>query len=75
MRKYSVRIAGHPTSISLEPEFWAACGRLAEKRGVSISALITEIDEKRDGGLSGAIRLTVLADLEGRIDDQQTTGL
>jgi predicted DNA-binding ribbon-helix-helix protein len=66
LRKYSVRIAGHPTSISLEPEFWAAFGRVAEKRGNSIAALITEIDEKRNGGLSSAIRLFVLADLEGR---------
>jgi predicted DNA-binding ribbon-helix-helix protein len=39
---------------------------VADKRGIGISALITEIDEKRDGGLSGAIRLFVLADLEGR---------
>ena len=66
LNKYSVRIAGHPTSISLEPEFWAAFGRVAEKRGSSVSALITEIDANRDGGLSSAIRLFVLADLEGR---------
>jgi predicted DNA-binding ribbon-helix-helix protein len=66
LRKYSVRIAGHPTSISLEPEFWAAFGRIAEKRGTNIAALITEIDEQRGGGLSSAIRLFVLADLEGR---------
>jgi predicted DNA-binding ribbon-helix-helix protein len=66
LRKYSVRIAGHPTSISLEPEFWAAFGRVAEKRGTSIAALITEIDADRAGGLSSAIRLFVLADLEGR---------
>jgi predicted DNA-binding ribbon-helix-helix protein len=39
---------------------------VAEKRGTSVSALITAIDEKRTGGLSGAIRLFVLADLEGR---------
>jgi predicted DNA-binding ribbon-helix-helix protein len=66
LRKYSVRIAGHPTSISLEPEFWAAFGRAAEKRGTSVSALITAIDAKRIDGLSSAIRLFVLADLEGR---------
>jgi predicted DNA-binding ribbon-helix-helix protein len=39
---------------------------VAEKRGSSISALITEIDADRAGGLSSAIRLFVLADLEGR---------
>ena len=64
LRKYSVRIAGHPTSISLEPEFWAAFGRVAERRGASIASLITEIDAARSGGLSSAIRLFVLAELE-----------
>ncbi len=66
MRKYSVRIAGHPTSISLEPEFWAAFERIAAGRGQSPSALVTEIDERRSGGLSSAIRLFVLAELEKR---------
>jgi predicted DNA-binding ribbon-helix-helix protein len=66
LRKYSVRIAGHPTSISLEPEFWAAFGRAAERRGTTVAQLITGIDAERAGGLSSAIRLFVLADLEGR---------
>jgi len=39
---------------------------VAEKRGTSVSTLITEIDADRSGGLSSAIRLFVLADLEGR---------
>ncbi len=68
LRKYSVRIAGHPTSISLEPEFWAAFERLAERRGVSLAGLITEIDAARTGGLSSAIRVAVLTDLESRRD-------
>ncbi len=61
-----MRIAGHPTSISLEPEFWAAFTRIAERRGVTPGVLVTEIDEAREGGLSSAIRLFVLAELEGR---------
>jgi predicted DNA-binding ribbon-helix-helix protein len=64
LRKYSVRIAGHPTSISLEPEFWAALERLAARRGVTAAALIAAIDESRTGNLSSAIRLFVLRDLE-----------
>ena len=66
LNKYSVRIAGHPTSISLEPEFWAAFARVAARRGKTVGALVTEIDAGREGGLSSAIRLFVLADLEGR---------
>ena len=66
MRKYSVRIAGHKTSISLEPEFWRALPRIAQRRGVSAGALVGEIDQSRSGNLSSAIRLFVLADLEAR---------
>lgn len=64
MRKYSVRIAGHPTSISLEPEFWAALARIAGAQGMSTTALIGQIDAARAGNLSSAIRLFVLAELE-----------
>jgi predicted DNA-binding ribbon-helix-helix protein len=64
MRKYSLRIAGHPTSISLEPEFWAAFRRIAAARGVSMAALAGQVDAGRAGNLSSAIRLHVLAELE-----------
>ena len=66
MAKYSIRIAGHPTSISVEPEFWAALGRIAAARGTTQAALIGEIDRTRSGNLSSAIRLFVLTDLERR---------
>ena len=68
MHKYSLRIAGHPTSISLEPEFWAAFTRIAAERGLSAAALIGTIDAERTGNLSSAIRLFVLADLERRLN-------
>lgn len=45
--KRSVTIAGHETSISLEPVFWAALGRAAEDRGVPLSVLVAEIDSVR----------------------------
>jgi predicted DNA-binding ribbon-helix-helix protein len=59
--KHSVRIAGHATSISLEPQFWEALCEIAARRGQSINALLSEIDNARDGNLSSAIRLFVLA--------------
>lgn len=60
MKKRSVLIAGHPTSVSLEEEFWEALKQLAERRGRSINALIEEIDQTRTGNLSSAIRVHVL---------------
>lgn len=46
-RKRSVLIAGHPTSISLEPLFWSALEAAARDQGVPINALVAEIDAAR----------------------------
>ena len=61
--KHSLTLAGHRTSVSLEPEFWAAFRDLAAKSGKGINALAAEIDAARapDTGLASAIRLHVLA--------------
>lgn len=45
--KRSVTIAGHPTSISLEPAFWSALERAAAARGLPINALVAEVDALR----------------------------
>jgi len=58
--KHSVRIAGHPTSVSLEPAFWQALGDLAAQRKTTVAALLAAIDAERGGNLSSAIRLFVL---------------
>ena len=58
--KRSVVVAGHRTSVSLEPEFWNALKEIAERRGLSINKLIAEIDRDRTGNLSSAIRVYVL---------------
>lgn len=52
--KHSVTIAGHQTSISLEPLFWAALRRAAAEDGIAINALIGHIDEERLESLRGA---------------------
>ncbi len=46
-RKRSVLIAGHQTSISLEPMFWRALEAAAYERGVPVNALVAEIDAAR----------------------------
>ncbi|HYW16581.1 MAG TPA: ribbon-helix-helix domain-containing protein [Allosphingosinicella sp.] len=45
--KRSIMIAGHSTSISLEPVFWDALREAAEAEGVPVSALVALIDAKR----------------------------
>lgn len=60
--KRSVEIAGHKTSISLEPLFWDMLRMAAEQEGVPLNALVAQIDVERIAsktppGLAGAIRL------------------
>lgn len=62
-RKRSVMIAGHATSVSMEQAFWDQLTRLAEARGVSVNALVTEIDRARTSNLSSAIRVWVLREV------------
>jgi predicted DNA-binding ribbon-helix-helix protein len=60
LRKRSVMIAGHATSLSLEEAFWEDLRELARRRGTSITALIAGVDAQRQGNLSSALRLFVL---------------
>jgi len=63
VRKRSVLIDGHATSISLEEAFWAALAQNAKGRGLSINRLIAEIDRTRkpdQGNLSSALRVYLL---------------
>ena len=56
--KRSIRIAGHRTSLSLEAPFWGALKEIAAARGISLAALVGEIDAGRGRqNLSGAIRV------------------
>ena len=72
--KRSVRIAGHATSVSLEPAFWDALCEIASRRRRSVNALLSEIDTRRNGNLSSAIRLFVLASCrDGELGGATTT--
>ena len=57
IKKRSVTIAGHRTSITLEDIFWDVLKNIARNRGISLAALIVEIDENRQTGLSSALRV------------------
>ena len=60
--KRSVMIAGHATSVSLEPLFWEALREAAAEEGVPLSALVARIDAERvargnSPNLASAIRI------------------
>ena len=64
--KRSLTIAGHRTSLSLEPEFWDALKVAAVAERKSVAALVSEIDAGREGrNLSSAIRVWILRRMQG----------
>jgi predicted DNA-binding ribbon-helix-helix protein len=65
LKKRSMRIAGHRTSLALEPEFWSALERIARARALTLPVLIASIDEVRaketpEASLASAVRVFVL---------------
>ncbi|MFM8376891.1 MAG: ribbon-helix-helix domain-containing protein [Phenylobacterium sp.] len=61
LQKRSVHLAGHATSLALEPEFWAALEALAADRGLRLSVLLAEIDASRgERPLASACRVAAL---------------
>ncbi len=67
--KRSVEIAGHKTSISLEPLFWDWLRQVADDEGLPINALVARIDAERIAapvppGLAGAIRVWLVVNRE-----------
>ena len=73
MRKRSITIHGHQTSISLEDEFWQELAAIARQRKLSLNALVTEVDKARGspkgggGNLSSTLRVYVLKQAKRKI--------
>lgn len=62
LRKRSVLLSGHATSIALEQEFWAVLETMAKAQGLSLAGLIGVIDQTRgDRPLASACRVAALA--------------
>lgn len=60
--KRSVSLAGHRTSLSLEPEFWAVIDTAIRAEGLSLAGLIAQIDEARGlEPLASSMRVWALA--------------
>ncbi|MCH1569347.1 MAG: ribbon-helix-helix domain-containing protein [Alphaproteobacteria bacterium] len=59
--KRSITIAGHATSVSLEPLFWDALKDMASEQGISVPQLIRTLDaQTRQASLSSTVRVAVL---------------
>lgn len=74
IRKHSVSLHGHRTSLSLEEPFWQELKAIAVARDLSLAALIAEIDEAREPStnLSSALRLYVLDVLKSGKTERRT---
>jgi predicted DNA-binding ribbon-helix-helix protein len=69
--KRSIMIAGHATSVSLEPAFWAALGEAAAEMELPVSALVARIDVERidaddPPNLASAIRVWLFERARGK---------
>jgi predicted DNA-binding ribbon-helix-helix protein len=65
IRKRSLKLNGHATSVSLEDEFWRELKGMAGAHGIALSELVERIDDARAGkNLSSALRLAVLEALK-----------
>jgi predicted DNA-binding ribbon-helix-helix protein len=63
LEKRSFSLAGHRTSVALEPAFWRALEALAAARGVTLAKLVQAVDEARLEGevpLASALRVRAL---------------
>lgn len=61
LRKRSILLAGHATSMALEPEFWTVLEEMARDQALSLAGLIARLDETRgDRPLASACRVAAL---------------
>ena len=63
LEKRSFSLAGHRTSVALEPAFWAALETLATARGQTLARLVQAVDEARletEVPLASALRVRAL---------------
>ncbi len=74
IKKRSIAIAGHKTSISLEHEFWNCVKRIAKERMMTVADLVGQIGAGRTGNLSSALRVYVLEHYKAEALRQPTLG-
>ncbi len=60
MKKHSVELSGHRTSIAIEDEFWLELKKIAQRQNISLRQLLIRIDNTHTLNLASSIRLYVL---------------
>lgn len=61
VKKRSIAIGGHKTSVSLEDYFWTSLKQIARERTTTVSELVEVLDASREvGNLSSTIRVFIL---------------
>ena len=66
LRKRSILLAGHATSMALEPEFWTVLEEMAQQQALSLAGLIARLDETRgERPLASACRVAALTFAKG----------
>jgi predicted DNA-binding ribbon-helix-helix protein len=61
LKKRSLNLAGHATSLALEPEFWVVLDSWAAVESLSLAALVRRIDSTRGARpLASACRVAAL---------------
>ena len=66
LRKRSLVLAGHATSLALEPEFWATLEAMAQAQRRSLASLVATLDDARGPrSLASACRVAALAFASG----------
>jgi predicted DNA-binding ribbon-helix-helix protein len=72
VKKRSIVIGSHKTSISLEDDFWACVGQIARERATTASKLVGTLDAERNGAnLSSTIRVFVLEHYRNMVASNQ----
>ena len=67
LRKRSISLQGHATSVALEPEFWSVLDTMAQGRAIPLAQLVAELDETRGRRpLASACRVAALSWLRAR---------
>ncbi len=67
--KRSFSLAGHRTSVALEPAFWDVLNEAADARNLSLSGLVARLDSGRDGAtpLASSLRVFALREAQSRL--------